>query len=49
MRIAHCSDLHLLSLAGARALDFVNKRWIGGLNLIAKTATEPPRLSRRSG
>lgn len=35
MRVAHCSDLHLLSLAGARALDFVNKRWIGGLNLIA--------------
>lgn len=35
MRVAHCSDLHLLSLNGARALDFVNKRWIGGLNLIA--------------
>src|SRR5688500_6092756 len=35
MRVAHCSDLNLLSLAGARALDFVNKRWIGGLNLIA--------------
>src|SRR6185503_12539968 len=35
MRVAHCSDLHLLSLAGARMLDFANKRWIGGLNLIA--------------
>jgi 3',5'-cyclic AMP phosphodiesterase CpdA len=35
MRIAHCSDLHLLSLNGARALDFANKRWIGGLNLLA--------------
>ena len=35
MRVAHCSDLHLLSLAGARALDFANKRWIGGLNLLA--------------
>jgi 3',5'-cyclic AMP phosphodiesterase CpdA len=35
MRIAHCSDLHLLSLSGARALDFANKRWIGGLNLLA--------------
>src|SRR6266545_3985600 len=35
MRIAHSSDLHLLSLAGARALDFANKRWIGGLNLLA--------------
>jgi 3',5'-cyclic AMP phosphodiesterase CpdA len=34
MRLAHCSDLHLLSLAGARVLDFANKRWIGGLNLL---------------
>lgn len=34
MRIAHFSDLHLLSLEGARALDFANKRWIGGLNLL---------------
>ncbi len=34
MRLAHCSDLHLLSLEGARILDFANKRWIGGLNLL---------------
>jgi len=34
MRLAHCSDLHLLSLDGARILDFANKRWIGGLNLL---------------
>jgi len=34
MRIAHFSDLHLLSLEGARILDFANKRWIGGLNLL---------------
>jgi 3',5'-cyclic AMP phosphodiesterase CpdA len=34
MRLAHCSDLHLLSLAGAGMLDFANKRWIGGLNLL---------------
>lgn len=34
MRIAHFSDLHLLSLDGARMLDFANKRWIGGLNLL---------------
>jgi 3',5'-cyclic AMP phosphodiesterase CpdA len=34
MRIAHCSDLHLLSLAGSGLLDFANKRWIGGLNLL---------------
>ena len=35
MRVAHCSDLHLLSLDGARLLDFANKRWIGGLNLLS--------------
>jgi 3',5'-cyclic AMP phosphodiesterase CpdA len=34
MRLAHFSDLHLLSLEGARILDFANKRWIGGLNLL---------------
>lgn len=34
MRIAHFSDLHLLSLNGTRMLDFANKRWIGGLNLL---------------
>ncbi len=35
MRVAHFSDLHLLSLTGARVLDFFNKRWIGGANLLA--------------
>ncbi len=34
MRLAHCSDLHLLSLKGSGWLDFANKRWIGGLNLL---------------
>ncbi len=34
MRLAHCSDLHLLSLEGARTLDFASKRWIGGMNLL---------------
>ena len=34
MRLAHCSVLHLLILEGAGVLDFANKRWIGGLNLI---------------
>lgn len=34
MRLAHCSDLHLLSLDGTRALDFASKRWIGGMNLL---------------
>jgi len=34
MRLAHCSDLHLLSLEGTRWLDFASKRWIGGMNLL---------------
>jgi 3',5'-cyclic AMP phosphodiesterase CpdA len=33
VRIAHVSDLHLLSLEGTRLLDFANKRWTGGVNL----------------
>jgi 3',5'-cyclic AMP phosphodiesterase CpdA len=35
VRLAHFSDLHLLSLDGARLFDFANKRWIGRLNLIS--------------
>jgi 3',5'-cyclic AMP phosphodiesterase CpdA len=35
MRIAHCSDLHLLSHDGARFLQFANKRWIGAMNLLS--------------
>jgi 3',5'-cyclic AMP phosphodiesterase CpdA len=35
MRIAHCSDLHLLSHDGARWLDLANKRWIGAMNLLS--------------
>jgi 3',5'-cyclic AMP phosphodiesterase CpdA len=38
MRLAHFSDLHLLSLDGAKMLDFANKRWIGGLNLLSNRA-----------
>jgi 3',5'-cyclic AMP phosphodiesterase CpdA len=34
MRIAHLSDVHLLSLEGARLGDFANKRAIGGVNLL---------------
>ena len=34
MRIAHLSDVHLFSADGARAADFLNKRWLGGLNLL---------------
>jgi 3',5'-cyclic AMP phosphodiesterase CpdA len=34
MRLAHCSDLHLLSHDGARWLELANKRWIGAFNLL---------------
>lgn len=34
VRLAHCSDLHLLALDGARWLDFMSKRWIGKANLL---------------
>lgn len=34
MRIGHFSDIHLLSLKGARWVHFLSKRWIGGLNLL---------------
>jgi len=34
MRLAHCSDIHLLSHDGARWLDLANKRWIGAANLL---------------
>jgi 3',5'-cyclic AMP phosphodiesterase CpdA len=36
MRVAHLSDLHLLSLEGVRWLELANKRWIGRLNLLAR-------------
>src|SRR5262249_2344429 len=32
-RIAHITDLHWFSLEGVRPGDFLNKRWLGGLNL----------------
>ncbi len=35
MRLAHCSDLHLLSHDGARWLELANKRWLGALNLLS--------------
>ena len=35
MRLAHCSDLHLLSHDGARFLELANKRWIGWMNLLS--------------
>jgi len=34
MRLAHCSDLHLLSHDGARWVELMNKRWIGAANLL---------------
>jgi len=38
VRLAHFSDLHLLSLEGARLFAFANKRWIGRLNLLSNRA-----------
>src|SRR5258706_3588556 len=38
MRLAHCSDLHLLSHDGARLADLGNKRWIGAANLLTNRA-----------
>ena len=35
MRLAHCSDLHLLSHDGVRWIELANKRWIGAMNLIS--------------
>jgi 3',5'-cyclic AMP phosphodiesterase CpdA len=35
MRLAHFSDLHLLSHDGARWLELANKRWIGAMNLLS--------------
>jgi 3',5'-cyclic AMP phosphodiesterase CpdA len=35
MRLAHCSDLHLLSHDGAKWLELANKRWIGAMNLLS--------------
>jgi 3',5'-cyclic AMP phosphodiesterase CpdA len=35
MRLAHCSDLHLLSHDGARWIQLANKRWIGAMNLLS--------------
>lgn len=34
MRVAHCSDLHLLSHDGAGLSKLLNKRWIGAANLL---------------
>jgi 3',5'-cyclic AMP phosphodiesterase CpdA len=34
VRLAHCSDLHLLSHDGAGVLKLMNKRWIGAANLL---------------
>ena len=34
MRLAHCSDLHLLSHDGAGLGKLLNKRWIGAANLL---------------
>jgi 3',5'-cyclic AMP phosphodiesterase CpdA len=35
VRLAHCSDLHLLSHDGAGLMKLANKRWIGAANLLS--------------
>ncbi|HEX4451117.1 MAG TPA: metallophosphoesterase [Kofleriaceae bacterium] len=35
MKLAHCSDLHLLSHDGAGLMKLANKRWIGAANLLS--------------
>jgi 3',5'-cyclic AMP phosphodiesterase CpdA len=35
VRLAHCSDLHLLSHDGAGLVKLANKRWIGAANLLS--------------
>ncbi|MBK9069702.1 MAG: metallophosphoesterase [Myxococcales bacterium] len=35
MKLAHCSDLHLLSHQGAKWFQFANKRWLGAMNLLS--------------
>jgi 3',5'-cyclic AMP phosphodiesterase CpdA len=33
MRVAHLSDVHLLSISGTSLVDYLNKRWLGGVNV----------------
>src|SRR5207244_1659607 len=42
MIVAHFSDVHALSLAGATPLSFLNKRLAGGLNLLLKRRNKHP-------
>lgn len=42
MRVAHISDLHALELSGVSPLRFLNKRLLGGLNLLRKRASQHP-------
>ena len=38
MRVAHFSDVHVLSLKGTRPRQFLNKRWTGAVNLALNRA-----------
>jgi 3',5'-cyclic AMP phosphodiesterase CpdA len=40
VRLAHISDLHLLSLDGSRWRDFANKRFAGGFNILLNRGRE---------
>ena len=42
MRIAHITDIHVLSLEGVSPLDFLSQRLLGGANLLFNRAGEYP-------
>src|SRR5512140_3287059 len=42
MLVAHFSDVHALSLAGAHPLQFLSKRFAGGVNLLLKRRQRYP-------
>ncbi|MEZ4430184.1 MAG: metallophosphoesterase [Nannocystaceae bacterium] len=45
LRFLHCSDIHLLDLAGVRPWRFLNKRLTGGVNLaLGRAKAHDPRL-----
>ncbi len=40
LRFLHCSDIHLLSLRGVGPHQFLNKRFVGGANLLLRRAKQ---------
>lgn len=48
LRLAHLSDLHLLSLAGVHWTEFLNKRWTGAVNLLLNRGGKFPESVART-